>query len=227
VWSSGDHIVVRYLRDERAAWVRAVTVVEDTNERSVLFLAAGSPTKVPANLDGTPIARNTPYEQRFHLQWLPGDGSWGGNQTLLVTTTGAAHSIWLFWTETWDFLGWYVNLEAPYARTAIGVDTTDDVLDVVVSPNLEWRWKDEHLVEEWIAAGVYTREEFDAIYEHGWQAIADVEARRFPFDGSLTDWQPHPGWRVPSIHPEWHRLPGYDVPLSTGRPLRDVDHPAR
>lgn len=139
------------------------------------------------------------------------------------------YSVWQFWAPPPErrFLGWYVNLEAPYARTAIGVDTTDDVLDVVVSPSLEWRWKDEHLVEEWIAAGVYTREEFDEIYDHGRQAIADVEVGRFPFDGSLTDWEPDAGWSIPSIHPEWHLLPGYDVPLSTGRPLRDVDHPAR
>ena len=25
------------------------------------------------------------------------------------------------------------------------------------------------------------------------RAVADVEARRFPFDGSLTDWQPEAG----------------------------------
>ena len=94
-----------------------------------------------------------------------------------------------------------------------------------MSPDHVWRWKDEHQVEQWIDAGVYSREEFDAIYDHGWQAIADIEARRFPFDGSLVDWRPEVHWAIPSIHPEWDRIPGYDLPLSTGRRLSGVDHP--
>jgi len=201
VWSSGDHIVVRYLRDERAAWVRAVTVVEDTNERSVLFLAAGSPTKVPANLDGTPIARNTPYEQRFHLQWLPGDGSWGGNQTLLVTTTGAAHSIWLFWTETWDFLGWYVNLQTPQARSPVGFDTVDQVLDIWVDPDQNWKWKDEDELEAAVRLGRFSNEEAAAIRAEGERVIA-----AWPFPTGWETWRPDPSWPIPQLPNGWDRV---------------------
>jgi hypothetical protein len=146
---------------------------------------------------------------------------------LRLMQPGKPYSIWQFWSAPPEhrFLGWYVNLEASFARTPIGVDTTDDVLDVVVSPDLTWRWKDEHIVEQWITAGVYTAEEFERIYEHGMQAIADVEAHRFPFDHSLTGWEPEGHWGIPRIHPDWHRFPGYDLPLSTGRRLVGVDHP--
>ena len=54
VWSRGDHVVVRYVRSGRAAWVRPVTVVEDTDTSNVLFLCADTPTKEPVRLRRQP-----------------------------------------------------------------------------------------------------------------------------------------------------------------------------
>ncbi|MFG3704156.1 DUF402 domain-containing protein [Micromonospora sp. NPDC047670] len=41
------------------------------------------------------------------------------------------------------FTGWYVNLEEPCARRPDGVDTTDHVLDIVVTPQRQWKDTDE------------------------------------------------------------------------------------
>jgi hypothetical protein len=198
VWSSGDHAVVRYLRDGRAAWVRPVTIVEDTDEANVLFLGAGTPTKVPVNLDGSAIPRSTPYEERFGLEWRPGDGNWGENQTLLITPPGAAHSLWLFWSVDWDFLGWYVNLQEPHRRTAMGFDTSDQVLDVWVQPDLSWTWKDEHELEAAVRLGRFTSGEAAAIRAEGERVIAE-----FPFPTGWEDWRPDPAWPVPHLPAGW------------------------
>ena len=53
-----------------------------------------------------------------------------------------------------DVRWWYVNLETPFRRTAIGLDTTDLHLDVVFPPDLgKPQWKDEDEVEEAVAYG--------------------------------------------------------------------------
>ena len=47
-------------------------------------------------------------------------------------------------TPTWVFeSGWYVNLQEPFGRTAEGVDTADQLLDLVRTRDGDWRWKDE------------------------------------------------------------------------------------
>jgi Protein of unknown function (DUF402) len=201
LWSSGDHVAMRYLRDGRAAWVRAVTVVEDTAQECVLFLAAGAPTKVPVRLDGTPIPRNTPYEERFGLQWKPGDGDWAGNQTLLVTPHEAAHSIWLFWTEAWEFEGWYVNLQRPLTRTPVGFDTVDQVLDLWVRPDLSWSWKDEHELEAASRLGRFSPDEAAAIRAEGERVVA-----AWPFPTGWEDWRPDPSWPIPQLPEGWDRV---------------------
>lgn len=219
VWKPGDHVTLRYVGHSDATvqgrpgllmgW--PYVVAEDRADLLALWMPIGTALRRIDMADWDRVIPDEPWRL----------------QVLRLMQPGKPYSIWQFWSAPPEhrFLGWYVNLEAPYARTPIGVDTTDDVLDVAVSPDLSWRWKDEDTIEQWIAAGVYTREEFDEIYEHGREAIADVEARRFPFDGSMVDWRPAADWGIPDIHPEWHRVPGYDLPLSTGRRLAGVHHP--
>lgn len=219
LWQPGDEITLRYVGHSDATTPLTpgllvgfpYTVAQHTEEFLALWMPIGTAVR---RVDMAAWSREIPDEP-WRLQ------------VLRIMQPGKSYSVWQFWSAPPEhrFLGWYVNLEAPFARTPIGVDTTDDVLDVVVSPDHAWRWKDEHQVQQWIDIGVYSAEEFEAIYDHGRQAIADVEARRFPFDGALVDWRPEAHWAVPTIHPEWDRIPGYDMPLSTGRRLTGVDHP--
>jgi hypothetical protein len=192
---------MRYLRGDRVAWVRPVTVVEDANPLNVLYLRAGTPTKRPVRLDGAEIPRSTPYEERFGLEWRPGDGNWGANQTLLLTQPDRAHSVWLFWTVGWDFLGWYVNLQEPQTRTPIGFDTVDQVLDIWVQPDLSWEWKDEHELEASVRLGRFTPEDAAAIRAEGERVVAE-----WPFPTGWEDWRPDPAWTVPQLPDKWDHV---------------------
>jgi uncharacterized protein DUF402 len=201
VWSSGEVILLRYLRDGRPAWIRPVRVVEDTTYGSVVYLAEDSPTKHPIRVDGTEIARSTLYEERFGLAWKHGDGIWDGHHTLLLTPHARAHSIWVFWTPAWDLIGWYVNLQEPNRRTPIGFDTVDQVLDLWVESDLSWSWKDEHELKAAVRLGRFTSEEATAIRAEGEQVI-----REWPFPTGWEDWRPDPAWPVPQLPDGWDRI---------------------
>ena len=192
-------------------------VVEDTPSLLALWMPVGARMKRVDLAD-----RNNPLEDLIHGEH-PLDEFRRGD-CLRLMLPGMPYSIWLHWSRTSprQFTGWYVNLEAPFVRTDIGVDTSDNSLDLVVMPDFTWRWKDAEMASEWLAVGVFTRAETDKFYADGRDVIDMAQQRRFPFDGSFADWAPDPEWGFPTVHPEWTRVPGYDLNLTTGYRLKIV-----
>jgi hypothetical protein len=240
-WSAGDAVTLRQvghrhptIRNQPGLLVAFPHfVVEDTDDLLALWIPAGTERRF---VDLADRSRRVPNDL------------WRLN-TLRLMFPGKAYDIQLYWSadvsklttdaprhdlRAWElgargeheFLGWYVNLQAPYVRTPIGFDTTDNSLDVVVDRDYSWRWKDEHLTQHWEDMGVYTREDTESFYAAGREAIALVEQRRFPFDGSYLDWDPPTGWGLPQLAPDWDRVPGYDVTLTTGLRLANLDQRA-
>jgi hypothetical protein len=226
-WKPGDQIAVRWTGSINIAldgeamlpvsgtrpgimqgWPHVV--VEDRDDLLALWMPAGSrPQFVDlAARDAEPIT----------TVWR--------TDVLRLCFPGRTYSIWLRWTaDTHTFTSWYVNLEAPFVRTPVGIDTTDNSLDLVIAPDFTWRWKDEFLTKPLEEIGVFSSADTESFYATGREVLADMEARRFPFDGSYLNWRPDPNWSIPELHPGWDRVPGYDVNLTTGRRLTGVDHP--
>jgi hypothetical protein len=227
-WQPGDRITLRYTGhcDGKVAgkpgWLQGwpYVVADDNDDLLALWMPVGTHMHLIDMAD-----RSSPMRELIHGNH-PYDEFRRG-EVLRLMFPGRPYSIWLHWSNDVErrFLGWYVNLEAPFVRTPIGVDTTDNSLDLVVMPDFSWHWKDEHLAQRWIDLGVYTRQDTDSFYEDGREVIANVEARRYPFDGSHLDWRPDPRWTTPTLHDGWDRVPGYDLLLTTGRRLTGVDHP--
>jgi len=99
---------------------------------------------------------------------------------------------------------WYVNLEAPPAPwadgTLAGIDTSDHALDIVVTPDRRWRWKDEHeYLERAGHPDYWTVEQAGDIRAEGERVIRDIDAAAFPFDGSWCDFRPDPTWPLPAL----------------------------
>ena len=69
------------------------------------------------------------------------------------------YAVLLFLRPDWSPHSWYVNLEEPLRRTAIGFDTLDHELDVIVELDGSWRWKDEDDLAEAIRRGVIPAED--------------------------------------------------------------------
>jgi hypothetical protein len=113
-------------------------------------------------------------------------------------------------------------------RTAIGFDTTDDVLDYIIHPDYSWYIKDDDDLTGFTSAGVYTEEEAERIRRACHEVLPLIEARRSPFDGEWTDWSPDSGLQLGEWPEGWHRFPGADVHTTTlhyerGEPGRPYD----
>ena len=205
-WQAGDHVLFRYRRNQPADAVSPMTVVEDSVARVVLYLAEGTPTKWRAMPDWTLSTRNIPFAERERAPVRLVDTYWHSTNMLRVYEPDRASSILMFWNAIdWQFLGYYGNLEAPARRTRLGFDSADHLLDVVIEPDLTWRWKDEDEFAIAQEIGIFTTEQAAAIRAEGERIIADIEARRSPFDGGFEEWRPERSWTVPTMPDDWDR----------------------
>src|SRR5207253_10191329 len=107
--------------------------------------------------------------------------TWRQHHVLALTRRGEAHSLWLLWTEQWDFRCWYVQLQDPFVERNGALETTDHALDVLVHPDGTWEWKDEDDFAEARALGAFDDAQATAIRAEGERVIA---ARPWP-----TGWE--------------------------------------
>jgi hypothetical protein len=111
---------------------------------------------------------------------------------LRVTRPGDAFSIFLFAD------GWYVNLEQPQQRTALGLDYEDELLDVWVPFGGEPELLDEDELEEAVRRGFISPDRETEIHAKAERIIAEP-----PWPTGWEDWKPEPGWQVPDLPPGW------------------------
>ena len=200
--SPGDIVVLRYL-DHGAGIATAGLwrVVEDSDSRLLLYLSAGTKfVYAPwVRVDGR-IATDQPRELV--------EVEWRGRDVLRMMYPGKPYSIWLLWDMPQrSLVGWYVNLEAPFVRTEIGVDTRDDELDVVVRPDLSWYWKDEDDLQDLVDGKVISSEQALLIRRAGEEAIRLVEGREPPFSEQWPEWRPDPAWGPLDLADGWAEVP--------------------
>jgi hypothetical protein len=186
--------------------VRAETVIEDSLALLALYSAAGASYWTG---DPTPGSRRyeKPLAERLHVflsrEPMRYEERVNKSNLVLLRRPDAWHSVWLFWDKDWKFQTWYVNLESPYRRTSSGIAVTDHHLDLVVSPGLDWRWKDEDEFEGVCEAGAFSPEERASIRAEGERVAARVEARQWPFESDWPEWRPDPNWPVPRTSDFW------------------------
>jgi len=161
-------------------------VVEDSAEAIVLWIPAGAPAKVPAG------GLRIPGEE-----WELEDVAPSRDQ-ICVARAGRRHSIYVFWGDAGEFSHWYVNFEQPLRRSAVGFDTFDEKLDLIVRPDGSYEWKDEDELEQAAMAGL-----LDA---NAVRAEATRVLEEWPFPTGWEDWRPDPAWPVPTLLEGWERV---------------------
>ncbi len=196
-WQAGEVVALRYLRraDGKAGNSWPFTVVRDTDEITALHIPAGAVSMRWGLVDGERRLIETPWRR----------------ETLRLMFPGAGHSTWLSWDQGEHgrvFRGYYVNLEEPFRRTAIGFDTNDHMLDIVVAPDLTWQWKDEDEFAALIEQGSYSREFGAAVRAEGERVVERIERRLSPFVDGWDVWQPDPSWGLPALPGNWLEHPG-------------------
>jgi protein associated with RNAse G/E len=99
--------------------------------------------------------------------------------------------------------GWYVNFERPFRRTAIGIDTFDLLLDLVVEPDLSgWTWKDEDEYAHGRRIGLIDDALHSRVDEARQRVLALIEAGEGPFADDWSAWRRDPAWPVPALPPD-------------------------
>lgn len=188
----GNDIVLRYItRDGRPGMTWAGRLVQDRAELVALYLPKETPHKRwMADASGRELA----------------DSHWFAN-TLRLMFPGRAHSVWLTWRPDGDFVGFYVNLEEPFRRTPIGFDTNDHTLDIVVTPDLNWSWKDEELLADQGREGNYSTGLIEEIRREAASVITAIESHGSPFNDGWEKWKPDPAWPTPRLVGTWNTQP--------------------
>jgi uncharacterized protein len=204
-WRAGSQILWRFVREGEVRTARPMTVVENRPDLLVAWLAGGTPIQRSSLPDGSAI-RSVAVTERFRLGRRPMPSFWSGTGILKLLPWGAAHSVWLFWDPGFALRGWYVNLEAPHRRWSRGVDTTDHVLDLWVTPDRRWSWKDEDEFAEAQAAGRFSAADAAEIRAEGERVARLIEDWAAPFNEGWEDFRPDPSWPIPPLPANWADL---------------------
>lgn len=198
-WKRGDQVLLREVYRGRVWAAHAATVVEDGGERTALYLSPGMRWKRPVAA-GPGTALRMPG-----LDWRLEDATWTGARTLYLIRPGVGHAVHLWWVAPdWRFDSWYVNLQEPVRRSPLGFDYLDQLLDIVVAPDLSsWFLKDEQELAEACESGFLTALEAAAVRAEAQRVIRRIQARAAPFNEPWDRWEPDPSWPVPQLPRGW------------------------
>ncbi len=173
-------------------WAYPTIVVEDSSSLIALYLPSGA---VGKDTETKPTPQELMKPERIRVV----DYTWERTDVLMLIVPGDAFSVYLMWEAGTHVLdGWYINIQDPIRRTAIGYDTMDHMLDNVVSQDTaKWYWKDEDEFLEAEVIGFYSHEKTKAIRAAGERALALLTSERASFYRKWESWLPDPAWKTP------------------------------
>lgn len=197
-------MALRYLTtDGRIEMCWPCRVVADDGRLLALYIAAGSRYKAGPK-------RSAAEKLSMKRVTLPPDEYLWRKDTLRLMFPGRQHSVWLSWVDdgaSRRFSQYFVNLEEPYRRTAVGFDTQDHTLDLEVAPDLAWNWRDTGELQEHVKHGFYTASLAGEIWNEGRRAIDEIVRGIHPCLDAWRDWQPDPQWEIPQVPAQWSSVP--------------------
>ena len=185
---------------DKVYWAFPTIVVQDSPDLIVLYMPAGVLGK---DTDHKPTTKELLSLDEIKIA----DYQWKRTDVLMLIVPGEAFSTYIMWEAgTKNLDCWYVNLQEPIRRTSIGFDTMDNMLDVVISPDMsEWHWKDD---DEFAAAqkiGFYSAEKAHEIWAEGERAVQLITKERRDLYKKWEMWQANPEWELPILSPDWQK----------------------
>lgn len=125
--------------------------------------------------------------------------TWQNDTKLTLLIPGAYFSVDLCFRDDGELVVWYVNFERPFQRTPIGVDTFDLLLDLVVDPDLSYRWKDEGEYALGRRLGIVSDDEHREVQAARDEVLALLGRRIGPFDERWLSWRREEHWPPPVL----------------------------
>jgi hypothetical protein len=198
--STGESATLRGV-GQKVYWAFPTLVVQDSQDLIVLYMPAGVLGK---DTEHKPTTKELLSIDEIKIT----DYQWQRTDVLMVIAPDDSFSTYIMRdTVTKEIDCWYVNLQEPIRRTFIGFDTMDNMLDVVISPDMStWRWKDD---DEFIAAqniGFYSPGKAREIWAEGERAVQLITKERRDLYKKWEMWQANPEWELPILSPDWQKV---------------------
>jgi hypothetical protein len=189
----GDALVFRNVWRGRPWVAIGANVVRDQPDLIALYVPEGAP------FGFAPVAPIPhPWEGRE---------SWTGHGLLMLHRPGEAYAVWVFWDGPQRaFSRWYVNFQAPVVRSSVGFDTLDHELDLWSADGETWHWKDEELLDQRVAEGLFTADEAATIRADGRGVRSELETAGPWWDRRWAEWSPNAAWPRPTLDGVWKEL---------------------
>ena len=192
MWTEGDWVVRREVLSN-GPWLGVIAkIIEDSPEHLISYIPEKSPFGFPAGNWPTPSGEH-PWADRQ---------CWHGHGCLMIQKPQDAYAVWHFWNgPEREFACWYINLQEPFRRTAIGYDTQDLELDLIVYPDGRWELKDDELMDQRVEEGRWSKKRVADIRAVG-SAIAErLQRGERWWQQEWRNWKPDPDWVVPANLP--------------------------
>jgi hypothetical protein len=203
--SPGEAVAIREIWDGRVWEARPAIVVRDEPGLTMLHVPPRVLCQVPVDADGHELRLPT---DRWDLVEVRRGDRWN----LSFAFPETPYAVILGFDERSRLDTYYVNLQTPLARSPVGFDLAEHVLDVVIpADRSSWAWKDEDELAEAIARGLFTEEDAAGFHRWGERAAEHVLRGEPPFDRDWSGWRPDPAWEEPML-PEGWDLPPTELP---------------
>lgn len=201
-WSSGDHGLLRQVWPGGIWAAIPATIVKDSSDLVSLYIAPGT------TFAGPDCSRDEHLHAAATGAWKLKRYEWTGQHHLWSSLPGEAASIWTIWSAPdWTHVGWKVNPETPLKRTPLGFDTTDHVLDAVISADLtSWQLKDEDELAVAVDLALFSVAEAEQIRRETQRIAGKCVTSRRRHLQEWAAWRPPAGWNLPILPPNWEAL---------------------
>ena len=201
-WQSDKQIIIREVSKNKVWTVRPVTIIQDSPELIVFYIAPGTTFKHPRklNIDEVP-------QHLVANDWRMVDKTWNGGGALYISKPGEPYMIIGFRNDdNTEFQRWYVNLQDPLIRTRLGFDYLDMELDIEIDKSLsEWHWKDEDKFKDLVAKGIISEPKAGNLRKVG-KDIANNIVNEPSIITSWIGWTPSSDFSIPPIPNDWDNI---------------------
>lgn len=213
-WQRGDRIVVRNIArsDGTVTTALPALVIEDQPTLLALSIPKGTTFKnnwiIPPEQRAASVDAITPSAQRQYKDIITEQNS------VRLYLPGKRFAVGLTFDDNGCLISWYGNLEAPFIRTPIGIDSRDYALDVLAYPDGHWRWKDEEEFERRFEVGIDSPTHQARVRAAGQEFISRFENNLSPFSDGWQHWRLPEDWQPPTLPPNWAADFGTHQPLT-------------
>ena len=209
-WQPGDAVALRGIYNQRVWYLQSAIVVRDQPDEVALAMLPGAECMAPIGYINGKHGPNGKWDRwgdYLNDHWIMDRYNWHTNRLLILLQPERYYATIYFWhNDTDEFLCFYTNFQLPFRRSALGFDTFDLELDIVVEPDYEWHWKDEDDYHRGIERGIFPQEWVREIDTAKQEVLEKIEERLYPYDGSWLDWRPDPAWTPPTLSANWDKI---------------------